>query len=163
MAGYLAIRDLSFWLDTTVTGRDIKDTRSHFTTTYTAVTGVRRWRPPLTTGSPSASVVGTASPLAAVTYHLSMPANLDNKNSVIFKMSHSINDKSSVFFAAQDDGSRSLPTRDAADGKYHVPGDLVVADHPIIKNLINNSIPLLRAGGDCEKIILSPLPRYLKE
>jgi hypothetical protein len=68
-----------------------------------------------------------------------------------------------VFFSAQEDGSRSLPLRSSSDGRYHVPGDLVIADHPIIKNLVNNSIPLLRAGGDSEKIILSPLPRYLKE
>jgi hypothetical protein len=53
----------------------------------------------------------------------------------------------SVFFSAQDDGSRSLPVRDAADGKYHVPGDMIIADHPIIKNLVNNFIPLFRAGG----------------
>jgi hypothetical protein len=53
----------------------------------------------------------------------------------------------SVFFSAQDDGSRSLPMRDAADGRYNMPGDMVIADHPIIKNLVNNSIPLFRVGG----------------
>jgi hypothetical protein len=32
----------------------------------------------------------------------------------------------------------------------------------VIKNLVTTATPLLRAAGDCEKIILSPLPRYLK-
>jgi hypothetical protein len=39
-------------------------------------------------------VGGTASPLAAVTYHLSMPANLENKDTVIFEMSHSVKEQS---------------------------------------------------------------------
>jgi hypothetical protein len=32
----------------------------------------------------------------------------------------------------------------------------------VIKNLVNTVTPLLRAGGDKEKLILSPLPRYIK-
>jgi hypothetical protein len=40
--------------------------------------------------------------------------------------------------------------------------NLEYADHNIVKNLVNTTIPLLRAGGDREKIILSPLPRYMK-
>jgi hypothetical protein len=42
-----------------------------------------------------------------------------------------------------------------------VPGELVFADHTVLKTLVNNSINLLRAAGENEKIILSPLPRYL--
>jgi hypothetical protein len=67
----------------------------------------------------------------------------------------------SVFFSAQDDGSRSLPIRSRIDNKYHVPGELGFADHNVLKTLVNNSINLLRAAGENEKIILSPLPRYL--
>jgi hypothetical protein len=36
-------------------------------------------------------------------------------------------------------------------------------DHQVIKNLVNISVPLLRAGADCDKVTLSPLPRYLKK
>jgi hypothetical protein len=68
----------------------------------------------------------------------------------------------SVFFSAMEDGSRSLPKR-GMDNIYHVPGKLEFADHTVLKNLVNCAIPLLRAGGDCEKIILSPLPRYIKK
>jgi hypothetical protein len=77
-AGYLAIRDMSFWLDTTFTGRDIRDTRSLYTSTYTTSTGDSPLSSSSSTDSPLVSVGGTASPLAAVTYHLSMPANLEN-------------------------------------------------------------------------------------
>jgi hypothetical protein len=66
------------------------------------------------------------------------------------------------FFSVMEDGSKTLPVRDQA-GLYHVPGRLEVAEHTIVKNLVNISVPLLRAGRDCEKIILSPLPRYLKK
>jgi hypothetical protein len=43
-----------------------------------------------------------------------------------------------------------------------VEGRLAFADHHCIQHLVNRSIPVLRAGGDHEKIILSPLLRYLK-
>jgi hypothetical protein len=66
------------------------------------------------------------------------------------------------FFSVLDDGSKSLPAREK-DGIYHVPGRLEVADHAIVKNLVNVSVPLLRAARNCEKIILSPMPRYLKK
>jgi hypothetical protein len=36
-----------------------------------------------------------------------------------------------------------------------------VADHSVIKALVNSSIPLLRSAGETEKIIISPLPRYI--
>jgi uncharacterized membrane protein YgcG len=65
-----------------------------------------------------------------------------------------------VFLSSKDDGSRSLPTK--VDNTYHVEGRLVFADHHCMKHLVNLSVPVLRAGGDHEKIILSPLLRYLK-
>jgi hypothetical protein len=67
------------------------------------------------------------------------------------------------YFSCLDDGSKSLPTRDQTDNKYHIPGRMAVADHGVIKNLINMSVPLLRGAGDCEKVVVTPLPRYLKK
>jgi hypothetical protein len=52
-----------------------------------------------------------------------------------------------MYFAAQPDGSRTLKVRDNTDMKYHVPGNLEMADHSVIKTLANISAPLLRAGG----------------
>jgi hypothetical protein len=65
-----------------------------------------------------------------------------------------------IYFSASDDGSRSLPVR-GVDSRYHVHGNLEVADHATVKLLVNTSTPLLRAGGENEKIVLSPLPRYI--
>jgi hypothetical protein len=33
----------------------------------------------------------------------------------------------------------------------------------VVKNLVSGITPLLRAGGEAEKIVLSPLPRYMKK
>jgi hypothetical protein len=66
-----------------------------------------------------------------------------------------------VFFEAREDGSRALPSKDSEDNTYHIKGRLEYADHTAIKSLVNTITPLLRAGGECEKIILSPLPRYM--
>jgi hypothetical protein len=68
-----------------------------------------------------------------------------------------------TFFSQLEDGSKSLPVRCQDDNIYHIPGQLVIADHSVIKNLVNISTPLLRAAGNLEKVILSPLPRYLKK
>jgi hypothetical protein len=65
-----------------------------------------------------------------------------------------------IFFSASDDGSKTLPVR-GVDNRYHVHGKLEVADHATVKLLVNTSTPLLCAGGEHEKIVLSPLPRYI--
>jgi hypothetical protein len=65
-----------------------------------------------------------------------------------------------VFFSCKQDGSRALPEK--IDGVYHVEGRLEFADYHTVKHLVNSTVPLLRAGGDFEKIILSPFLRYLK-
>jgi hypothetical protein len=67
-----------------------------------------------------------------------------------------------VLFSAMDDGSRTFPKR-GMDNIYHVPGRLEFANHNILKNMVSCAVPLLRAGGESEKIILSPLPRYIKK
>jgi hypothetical protein len=67
-----------------------------------------------------------------------------------------------VFFESREDGSRALPSKGPDDNCYHIKGKLEYADHAVMKNLVNSITPLLRAGGDNEKLILSPLPRYIK-
>jgi hypothetical protein len=67
-----------------------------------------------------------------------------------------------VFFELKEDGSRNLPTRSPEDDRYHINGRLAYADHTVIKSLVSGITPLLREGGEVEKIILSPLPRYMK-
>jgi hypothetical protein len=48
------------------------------------------------------------------------------------------------------------------DEKYHINWRLDYVDQDVIKDLVNAITPLRRAGGENEKIILSPLPRYIK-
>jgi hypothetical protein len=45
---------------------------------------------------------------------------------------------------------------------YHVPRKLEYADYGVVKNLVNISVLLLRAAGEHEKVVLSPIPRYMK-
>jgi hypothetical protein len=63
-----------------------------------------------------------------------------------------------VYFSVQPDGTMALPVK--RDGKYHVIGDLGMADRTIIKALFSTASPLLRAGGENKKILFSPLLRY---
>jgi hypothetical protein len=51
-----------------------------------------------------------------------------------------------IYFSASDDGTRSLPVR-GVDNRYHVHGNLEVADHATVKLLVNTITPLLRAEG----------------
>jgi hypothetical protein len=65
----------------------------------------------------------------------------------------------SSYYVKKQDGSRSLPCR-GGDGKYHVDGKLEIATREETKRLVSTSIPLLRAGGKCRKVILTPSGRY---
>ena len=66
---------------------------------------------------------------------------------------------SSVYFSSSEAGELTLPKR-GEDSAYHITGELVLAEWTALKKIFNLSAPLLRAAGPCEKIILSPLPRY---
>ena len=54
-----------------------------------------------------------------------------------------------------------LPKR-GEDGRYHIVGELVLAEWTALKKIFNLSAPLLRAAGKNLKIILSALPRYVQ-
>jgi hypothetical protein len=56
-------------------------------------------------------------------------------------------------------GTKSLPVRDSA-GRYHINGELVVADKAGIKDLTNKLVPLIRALNGARKVFLAPLSRY---
>jgi hypothetical protein len=62
-------------------------------------------------------------------------------------------------------GQQHLPgeshlRRKGADNKYYVEGRLSVASKDNVKELFNAIVLILKAVGDCRKIILSPLSRY---
>ena len=66
---------------------------------------------------------------------------------------------SSIFFSSSAPGEQALPKL-GEDGKFHVDGELVLADWQAFRKIFYVCIPLLRAGGNNKKIILSPLPWY---
>jgi hypothetical protein len=66
----------------------------------------------------------------------------------------------SIYFA-QDSSGRSLPRRDFDDRKYHMVGSLEVATREEFKEVFNMCVPILRAGGESQKIILMPIARYI--
>jgi hypothetical protein len=65
----------------------------------------------------------------------------------------------SAFFAKKADDTRALPEK-GPDGKFHVDGRLDIVTRDEAKRMVSTSFPLLRAGGQCRNIILTPGSRY---
>ena len=66
-----------------------------------------------------------------------------------------------IYFSSLENGELVLPKR-GEDGRYHIVGELVLAEWTALKKIFNLSAPLLRAAGKNLKIILSALPRYVQ-
>jgi hypothetical protein len=64
-----------------------------------------------------------------------------------------------TFMVKKPDGSRHLPEK-GPDRKYHVDGKLDIASREEVKKLVSISIHLLRAGGLCRKVVLTPDARF---
>ena len=92
--------------------------------------------------------------VAAGAASLSKVAKLNPEATIIFQLYDS-----SIYFASSAPGEQALPRKEA-DGKYHICGELVLADWAAFRKIFYSSVLLLRAGGNNKKIILSPLPRY---
>jgi hypothetical protein len=60
------------------------------------------------------------------------------------------------------EGNRSLPVRGEVS-KYHLPGKMVLANRDGFRALFMDALPLLRAGADSVKILMTPLMRYVKK
>jgi hypothetical protein len=68
-----------------------------------------------------------------------------------------------TFFSIGTDGSATLPRKSWTDGLYHVEGALGLLDRDAFKVYFSTAVPLLRAGGMCKKLIISPMMRYAAE
>jgi hypothetical protein len=66
----------------------------------------------------------------------------------------------SFYKSCNAEGVRTLPVK-LLDNKYHVQGRLVMADRDEFRGLFTEVLPLLRAGLQHTKILLTPLVRYL--
>jgi hypothetical protein len=64
-----------------------------------------------------------------------------------------------VFLVGGAGGTKSLSARDSA-GRYHIKGELVVADKAGIKDVMNKLVPLIQALSGARKLFLTPLSRY---
>lgn len=60
----------------------------------------------------------------------------------------------------QADGSLALPIM--LGGKYHLLGDLAVVQEGTFKGVVSKSLEILGLQKECLKIVLPPIPRYLK-
>ncbi|MFO0003819.1 MAG: hypothetical protein ACK559_22090, partial [bacterium] len=58
------------------------------------------------------------------------------------------------YYTKKPDGGRVLPSK-GRDGKYHVEGRLDIANRDEAKKMVSTAIPILRAGGQCRKFILT--------
>jgi hypothetical protein len=65
-----------------------------------------------------------------------------------------------IYKAKKENGDVGPATRVRGSSKYHVVGDLCTVEREEFKVIFNMAVPLLRAGGDLNKIVLSPLVRY---
>jgi hypothetical protein len=59
-----------------------------------------------------------------------------------------------------DVGELTAPIKLPGSSRYHVNGKLAMVSREQFRDIYNISVPLLRAGGDNAKLIVSPLPRY---
>jgi hypothetical protein len=65
----------------------------------------------------------------------------------------------SLYIVSSPSGEKKLPERDNL-GKYHINGNLLVADKPCIKDLVHLLVPVLKMLGNGKKLFLTPLARY---
>ena len=87
--------------------------------------------------------------------HVRRAVELDNPDVVIFYMLDNI-----VYLARDPLGVTSQPKR-GADGKYHVKGELVLAQKETQFNIYKAVKPVLAAAGQKPMVIVTPIPRYV--
>jgi hypothetical protein len=66
----------------------------------------------------------------------------------------------SMYWQCDAEGNRSLPVK-GPDNQYHIHGRLVYIERANFKELFMLVLPLLRAGLNHNKVLLSPLMRYV--
>jgi len=65
-----------------------------------------------------------------------------------------------TYFGSTQIGSRQPAIRDSA-GKHHLEGRLVMATRDDIKELARGMMPLMKQVNELQKVVVTPLPRYL--
>jgi hypothetical protein len=68
-----------------------------------------------------------------------------------------------IFRGRREDGKIVPAYKCDSDGRYHIEGELHVCDRNAVKELFNIASIVLRAGGESDKVLLSPVLRYMKK
>ncbi len=55
-----------------------------------------------------------------------------------------------------------IPAAKGGSCDCHIVGQLITAPKELIKDAVAACIPLLKAAGDLPKLVLTPIPRYVK-
>ena len=69
----------------------------------------------------------------------------------------------SAFYFTRTEEGGLLPSKRGEDGRYHVKGDSFLALQVLQYSIFNQAKPLFQMAGDLIKILICPLPRYLKD
>ncbi len=76
--------------------------------------------------------------------------DVDNTISVVHLLGNN------VFMVDTPGGEKRLPAK-GNNVNYHVEERLYVASRDTMKEMFCATLPVMKAGGDCRKVILSPL------
>jgi len=67
-----------------------------------------------------------------------------------------------AFMSVKEDGSTAAPVSDSYD-LPHIIGELLVIAEGQVRSHIDRITPILKAAGPLRKVVLGPLPRYVKQ
>ena len=79
----------------------------------------------------------------------------DKVDAIIFQLLDNV-----LFQGRSFDDSTTHQTRDGS-GRYHVKGELILANKAAQLNIYNMLKPILAAGGDAPFVIITPMLRYM--
>jgi hypothetical protein len=100
---------------------------------------------------------GTASAVEEIRGNLSavLSEEFEGETLVVYQLFDN-----SCYMSCNAEGERALPVK-LLDNKYHIPGRLVMVNRDEFRDLFTAVLPILRAGQQHTKILLTPLVRYL--
>ena len=97
----------------------------------------------------------TKDAVADLSAHVRRAVEVNNPDTVVIYLLDNI-----VYLARDPLGVTSQPKR-GGDGKYHVKGDLVLAQKETQFNIYKALKPVLAAAGQKPLVIITPIPRYM--
>jgi hypothetical protein len=102
---------------------------------------------------------GTASAVEEIRSNLSavLSEDFEGETLIVYQLFDN-----SCYTSCNAEGDRALPVKQL-DNKYHIPGSMVMVNRDEFRELFTALLPILRAGQQHTKILLTPLVRYLMQ